>query len=69
MTTTHHGQRKNRHKLRDIPTPRNELRSCHNDHGGNHQQTHGDGVFESFGDLRDLDEEVGEHDFLGGCAP
>jgi hypothetical protein len=69
MAATQHRQWKDRHKLRNVPTPRNEPSFRHNHHTGNHRQTYHDTILERFKHLRDLDEEVGELDFLCGGAP
>ena len=69
MTPTQHSQREDGHKLINIPTPRDEPRFRHNHHRGNRQKAQRDGVLESLRDFWDLDEEVGELDFLGRGAP
>lgn len=69
MTSTQNSQWKDRDKLINIPTPRNELCFRHNDHSGNSRKTHADRILERLKDFRDLDEEVGEFDFFRCGAP
>ncbi len=69
MTPNQHSQRKDRDELVDVPTPRDELRSRHDDHNRNRQERQRNRVLERSRDFRDLDEEVRELDFLRGGAP
>lgn len=69
MTRTQHTQGEDGDKLLDIPTPGDELPFGHDDHADDARERKQDGVLEGPGHLRDLDEEVGEGDLLGGGAP
>jgi hypothetical protein len=69
MATAQHRHREDGDELIYVPAPGDERRFRHDDHGCDHGERHADGVFERLGHLGDFHEEVGELDFLAGCAP
>jgi len=69
MARTQHRQWKNRHKLINIPTPRNKPRISHYRHPRYRQKAQCYRIFESFCHFGNFNEEVGEFDFFGGGAP